>query len=45
MTLFLCYDILNLGDIMNKMYILEEESEQEMDELLVKIFDKILGEC
>ncbi len=30
---------------MNKMYILEEESEQEMDELLVKIFDKILGEC
>lgn len=30
---------------MNKMYILEEESEQEIDELLVKIFDKILGEC
>ena len=45
MTLFFFFFILNLGDIMNKFYIIEKDNEAEIDELLVRIFDKILEEA
>lgn len=45
MTLFFFNVILNLGDIMNKFYIIENDNEAEIDELLVRVFDKILEEA